>query len=188
MDREEILKLIVEVLSERGVDKLPERLDGFETLLKELSEVATKQEQAPETEEPVDDTVSKRIELLEKQLKDAQARDKEREKALAAKDYETTLTSLIQREGLMYPKLVNKMLKQELQGAKLNGDFYLLPDGRKLEEAVNAFFETDEGKHFLKPSNIPGGSDIPTPDPALPSKPDFNSMSLEDMINDSFGI
>lgn len=136
---------------------------------------------APEA--PKDDVLSSRLAKLEKQLKESTEREKARELEAQQLRFSNSLSNALAGKGnVLHQRLVAELLENRLKSGAVekDGEWYA-KDGSKISEAVEAFFSSDEGLHFL-PSNHQNGTQ--TPGTKTPSTPATPVDDLDSMIND----
>jgi hypothetical protein len=114
-------------------------------------------------EQPKEDPLNSRLAKLEKQLKEATEREKARELEAQQLRFSNTLGSALAGKGnILHQKIVAELLENRYKSGAIerDGEWYT-KDGSKLSEAVESFFSSDEGLHFL-PSNHQNGTQTPT--------------------------
>jgi hypothetical protein len=160
------------------VTPISQRLDAFEV-------ASVPQETPGELEGVKDDPLSKRLAKLESDLKAASEREAAREAEAQSLRFDKALSgSLTSKGNLVHQGIVSELLSNRLRNGALEKDGeWLTKDGLKLSEAVENFFGTPEGSHFL-PSNNVEGSATPTqsfsPGGIKMSRKD---VSLDEMMN-----
>lgn len=185
MTPEEIKALIESTLQAQ----LPTVLKGAFSEFNDHFEERLKEYQAPSVQPEVDtnDPLAKRLANLEKQLKEAQDREQARIKEAEELHFGNVLKDALASKGsVLHQGLVSKLLGYELRNGAVqkDGEWYT-KDGLKLSEAVDKFFSTPEGLHFL-PSNHQNGTATPTHKQPQGNQPvSTKDLSLDDMLADS---
>lgn len=190
MTPEEIKALITATLNEQLPSVLKTTMTEFsghfEQQLNEFAATLGPKEQPVESEIPEalsNDPVAKRLAVLEAELK--KERDERAKERLQAEElnFSNSLKDQLAAKGnVLHQGLVSKLLGYELRnGAKLKDGEWLTKDGLKLNEAIDHFFSTPEGMHFL-PSDHQNGT--ATPVAKAPTAPGgVGKPSLDDMIS-----
>ena len=151
----------------------------LETRLSGLEDAATSPEPKPDlkdnSEGDPDSPLTKRLAALEQQLEEAkQAREAEKAEKEAL-EFDGHVTSVLQQFNPQFMNEAKQLFRGQLGDTKREGDRYLTTDGKTVQEAAIAFFDTDIGKHFL-PSKAKDGMNTPKPtDDNTQSKPDVYS-------------
>lgn len=187
MTPEEIKALITESINSQLPTILKSAMTEFsghfEQQLNDLAGSLQPQEPQGISEES-SDPVAKRLAILEAELKkERDERAKERQQAEEL-DFGNSLKDLLASKGnVLHSGLVSKILASELrQGAKQKDGEWLTKDGLKLSEAVDKFFSTPEGLHFL-PSDHQNGTS--TPVTKLPTGSPQGKPNIDEMLSDT---
>jgi hypothetical protein len=171
MTPEEIKALITATLNEQLPSVLKTTMTEFsghfEQQLNEFASTLGSREpevsQAPEiSAADANDPVARRLAVLEAELK--KERDERAKERLQAEElnFSNSLKDQLAAKGnVLHQGLVSKLLGYELRnGAKQKDGEWLTKDGLKLNEAIDHFFSTPEGMHFL-PSDHQNGTATP---------------------------
>lgn len=190
MTPEEIKALITATLNEQLPSVLKTTMTEFSGHFEQqLNEFAAtlgpkEVEQAPEmSATDANDPVARRLAVLEAELK--KERDERAKERLQAEElnFSNSLKDQLAAKGnVLHQGLVSKLLGYELRnGAKLKDGEWLTKDGLKLNEAIDHFFSTPEGMHFL-PSDHQNGT--ATPVAKVPSVPSGSGRpSIDEMMS-----
>ncbi len=184
MTREEILAILAEelpALLKPTTDKLlgdvTEFMNGVVSPLADKIETfaATPKEELKDavdtetTNEPTEDSTMSndplmaRVKLLEQQLADAAAKQEAQEKAARDMRFSSTLSAELDKLSPIHKSVVQELLANRLKGdAQEKDGQWLAQDGKTLTEAIEGFFKTPEGMHFL-PSNHVNGAGVTEP-------------------------
>jgi hypothetical protein len=131
-----------------------------------------------------DPTLNNRLKVLEAKLAEAE----KREKAALAKEkdrrFEKLLNDTLTAKGdVLHSPLVAELLTYRLRGIadETSEGQWLTKDGKSLSEAVEEFFSTPAGSHFI-PSDHKNGLGTKKPS-NIPSSTDISGISLDDMLS-----
>lgn len=140
------------------------------------------------TEQPkgeADMTMENRVKLLESQLKAEQDQREAQEKASSGLRFDKSLSDALDEVAPLHKGIVKEILSNRIknEAVEKEGQWYS-KDGKTLGEATKGFFSTDEGKHFLPSTGIPGaGTKEPTGQLKTEGKQDIGSMLAEAFLN-----
>ncbi|MBW4558430.1 MAG: hypothetical protein KME59_21395 [Trichormus sp. ATA11-4-KO1] len=158
----------------------------FNEQLKPINDRLNQFEVASEPEPDNSDPVANRLKMLEAKLAESEAREQQRVKEAEDLHFSNNLKDALATKGnVLHQGLVSEILSRELRNGAVqkDGQWYT-KDGSKLSEAVDRFFGTPEGLHFL-PSQHQNGTGTPglkQPPGNQPVNP--KDVSVDDMISD----
>lgn len=116
-----------------------------------------------ETQEMPNDTLQARLKLLEQKLADAEAKEAKQAKEAQDMRFNSTLSSELDKLSPLHKSIVQELLATRLRAdATEESGSWLTKDGKTIKEAIETFFATPEGMHFL-PSKHINGADVQEP-------------------------
>ncbi len=163
---------------------ISERLSAFEV----ATEPKDPQDstELPQSNDPAFQALTKRLAKLEADNKALADKEQQRAKEAEQLHFDNTLgKSLASKGNVLHQDLVTEILATRLRNGAVqkDGEWYT-KDGAKLSEAVESFFGSEQGLHFL-PSKHQNGINTPlTRQPASSGKVDPKDLSVDDMLED----
>lgn len=129
-----------------------------------------------------DNPVAARVKELEKQLAEVRRAEAEKEKQASELRKATALSEALDKvPGLQYKGTVAKLLGIDLADATEQDGKWVAKSGKSLDELVDNYFKTDEGKHYLSPNHQDGtGTKSPS------NKGTANDKKAVDMLWEAF--
>lgn len=176
MDLEQLAQEVEGIKS--SLSELSGLKDSLKTLpelqktVAQLTDLATKpKEPEKPKEDPEKLTLSKRLEILEQQIK-------ERDEALAAKNFSEALGKAVDSHNPAMKTLALEVLQGRLKDFQATDGRYLNKEGQDLDSAVKAFFESPEGKHLLPPKHSEGAGVKETKERSVTPEGDLGSQLM----------
>jgi hypothetical protein len=161
---------------DKVITPLEGRLEGLENTVTTPDPQPT----ADAKDAPLDDSpMAKRLEALEKQLADEQQARAAAQAEREALELDQHVSSVISTFSPKFANEAKQLFRSGLGDMTREGDRYLTPDGKTVEEAANAFFATPVGQHFLPSKALDGlGTDTPKEEAATATR-DIPAMLLQ---------
>lgn len=174
---------------EEQIRPINDRLGQFE-IAGTPKEISEEPEVTKESKDPAFEALTNRLAKLEADNKTLAEKNTQREQASQQLRFENTLGSALAGKGnVLHQQLVSEILSSRLKSGAVEKDGeWFTKDGSKLSEAVDSFFGSEQGLHFL-PSNHQNGTGTPaTRQPAANTKQNAKDMSLDAMLADGMSF
>lgn len=140
------------------------RTSQLEDTLNTIQAPAT-QDTPDAPENPVDNALTARLALLEKELNETKtARQKQEDESRRLKFSNSIQTAISSIPNVLHGDMLSELMYNRLaEGYTEKDGAFITKNGKTVEEEVKGFIDTEAGKHFLAPKQQSRGSDNPTP-------------------------
>lgn len=175
----DIFKPLADQLSQDVQRYMSDLLTPLEGRLDGLENAVTTPDPKDKPDDKDQNPTDKRLALLEQQLAESTAAREAEKAEREALEFDSHLTGVLQEFNPQFAAEAKQLLRGQLGATKRDGDRYLTPDGKTVQEAATAFFDTPVGKHFL-PSQAANGMGTAAPKETAEGsgKPDISKALL----------